>query len=290
MKTALDCVPCFIHQALDLARLVTEDAGEQKVMVRQALGLIHDLDYHKMPLETGTSIHRLISKISGNRDPYAALKKQYNTFALKALPELRKTIMKSRDPFFPAALLTIAGNLIDFGLPHSMNEKKLEGEITKALHENASRNMLEKLQEQIQRASSVLYLGDNAGEIVFDKLFLEFFPAHKTTFCVRGAPILNDATMEDAELIGLTALVKVIDTGLDMPGVVLGKCSKAFQEAFKRADLIISKGQGNYESLDDSSKNIFFLLKAKCPVIARELGCAIGETVVRSTGKELKLL
>jgi len=124
------------------------------------------------------------------------------------------------------------------------------------------------LQKNIDEAEKILFIGDNAGEIVLDKIFIENLSREKITYAVRGGPALNDATMEDAEMVGMRDSVKVISTGLDMPAAILPFCSKEFLDEYKKSDLIISKGQGNYEALCDEDKNIFFLLKIKCPVVA----------------------
>ena len=136
------------------------------------------------------------------------------------------------------------------------------------------------LKSSIDRASRILYLADNTGEIVFDRLLLEQMPRDRITFAVKGGPVLNDATREDAEFTGITDLVRVIDNGTDIPGTVLSACSAEFREEFARADLVISKGQGNYETLDEEDKHIFFLLKVKCRVVSDDLHCDVGSAVV----------
>jgi hypothetical protein len=138
------------------------------------------------------------------------------------------------------------------------------------------------LQKAIDAAKNILFLGDNAGEIVFDKLLIEQMPMDKISYAVKGFPIINDATMEDAIDTGMTGLVKVLDNGCDAPGTILELCSEKFQEVFRQADLVIAKGQGNYETLSGvNDKDIFFLLKVKCPVIAQDLECECGSIVVK---------
>ena len=132
----------------------------------------------------------------------------------------------------------------------------------------------------VSRANNILYLGDNAGEIVFDRLLIEQLPCEKITFVVKGGPILNDALMEDAQIVGLTDVVDVIDNGSDAPGTILESCSEAFRLRFDESDLVIAKGQGNYETLSDVDKNIFFLVTPKCSVLARHLGREIGSLVL----------
>ena len=153
------------------------------------------------------------------------------------------------------------------------------------LSADLSSSHTEELRTAINNAKQILYLGDNAGEIVFDKLFIEHLPKEKIIFAVRGKPVINDATMKDAEDIGLTDILKVIDNGSGYPGTVLQSCSEEFQEVFNGADLIISKGQGNYETLSENRQNIFFLLKIKCDIVARDLNGNVGDFVVLNARK-----
>jgi len=140
---------------------------------------------------------------------------------------------------------------------------------------------LESFRKTVTEAQNILYLSDNAGEIVFDKLLIEQLGPEKVTLAVKARPVLNDATAEDAGAAGLIDLVEVIDTGDDAPGTILETCSGVFRYFFEAADVVIAKGQGNYESLSDVDKNIFFMLKAKCPVIAEHLGCEVNQMILR---------
>ena len=131
-----------------------------------------------------------------------------------------------------------------------------------------------------ERATDILFLADNAGELVFDRLLIELLPRQKITVAVKGGPAINDALRADAQVAGLEGLVAVMDTGSDGAGIVLEACSLEFQRRFARADLIIAKGQANFESLDGCGQNIFFLFKGKCPVVARHIGPAVGSLVL----------
>jgi damage-control phosphatase, subfamily I len=178
--------------------------------------------------------------------------------------------------------LAIAGNIIDFGAKHDFSDELIHKEIDDALKVELNNDTVEKFRQSIENAENILYLGDNSGEIVFDKLFIEQLPREKITFAVRGSHIINDALLEDAKTIGLTNIVNVIDNGFNAPGTVLKNCSEEFQTAFNNADLIISKGQGNYETLSESNKNIVFLLKIKCDIVARDLKGKVGDFVIKT--------
>jgi len=274
-------MPCFIRQALDSAKLVTDDEMVHEQVIRYVLKLASDLDMSKTPPEIGQQIHRLIRELVCNDDPYRESKKRFNRLALDICNDLEDTIGSSEDPLETAIRLAIAGNIIDLGVKTSISESDIEKIITNCLTADFDKSAIEEFKNAVSRAERILYLTDNAGEIVFDKLLIEQLPLEKVTVAVRGKPVINDATAEDAEFAGLTELVEVIDNGSDAPGTIIDGCSKEFKRSFEQSDLIISKGQGNYETLSDKQKDIFFVLKAKCPVIARNLGCEVGEMIFK---------
>ncbi|HUU19455.1 MAG TPA: ARMT1-like domain-containing protein [Sedimentisphaerales bacterium] len=283
MKIFLDCIPCFIRQALDAARLATDDEQIHEQVVRNILSLASDLDMSQSPPVLGQQIHRVIRELVGMEDPYHKIKKQFNELALKLYSELRKLIIRSEYPLATAVRLAIAGNIIDFGVNSKLQESELEKTISECLAAEFSGLQLKPFQQAVNEAEEILYIADNAGEIIFDRLLIEQLPIEKVTVVVKGRPVINDATMEDAELAGLPKVVEVIDNGSDGPGTILESCSHYFRNRFTRADLFIAKGQGNYETLSEVNKNIFFILKAKCPVIAGDLGCEVGEMIFRKS-------
>ncbi len=283
MRIFLDCIPCFVRQALDSARLATDDEQIHEQVVREVLRLTADLDMSQSPPAIGQQIHRLIRKLIGNNDPYHELKQRFDRLALRMCAELEGCIKTSEDPLETAVRLAIAGNIIDLGVKTSITESEIEKVIRGCLAADFDSRQIENFRNTVNQAERILYLADNAGEIVFDRLLIEQLPYEKVTVVVKGSPVINDATMEDAETAGLTELVEVIDNGSDAPGTILETCSQTFRERFEDADLIIAKGQGNYETLSDADKNIFFILKAKCPVIAGNLGCEVGEMILRKS-------
>ena len=283
MRTFLDCIPCFVRQALDSARLATDDKQIHEQVVREVLRLAADLDMSQSPPAIGQQIHRLIRKLVGNNDPYRQIKTRFNNLALSLYSGLRKQIADSDDRLETAIRLAIAGNIIDFGVKTSLTESELKETIAQSLNGHFDNNRIQELRDDVRRAENILYLADNAGEIVFDRLLIEQLPYEKITVVVKGRPVINDATMEDANLAGLTRVVEVIDNGSDAPGTILQTCSQAFLGRFEAADLVIAKGQGNYETLSDVDKNIFFILKAKCPVIAGDIGCEVGEMILQKS-------
>ena len=281
MKTYLDCVPCFVRQALDAARMATAEETVHRKVLQGVLQAAGRMDYGQSPPVMGQQIHRIVRALSGNSDPYASVKDRFNRYALDMYPVCRQRVEGASDPLETALRLAIAGNVIDFGPSGGLERSVVDRTIQQALHEPLA-GEVQAFLDAVKSARHILYIGDNAGEIVFDRLLIEQLPAGRVIFAVRGAPVLNDATRADAETVGMTGAARVIDSGSDAPGTLLDECSDAFAARFDRADLVIAKGQGNYETLSAARKNIFFVLKVKCPVIAAHIGCDLGSHVVKA--------
>jgi uncharacterized protein with ATP-grasp and redox domains len=283
MQTCLDCIPCFARQALDAARIATDDVQKQEQIVRDALAMVSTIDFKTSPPAMAQLLHRKIKAITKIDDPYKEKKQYFNRFALELFPKFKTLIEKSEKPLEMAIRLAIAGNIIDLGVKSSLEISEVQSVIDNALTDPFDTAELDLFKTEIAKAKDILYLADNAGEIVFDKFLIEQIGADKITFVVKGLPIINDATIQDAKEAGITDMVRVIDNGDDAPGTIPETCSKEFRERFAKADLIISKGQGNFETLSDVDKNIFFIFKAKCPVVAKQVGCEIGKMILRKT-------
>ncbi|HUT31034.1 MAG TPA: ARMT1-like domain-containing protein [Sedimentisphaerales bacterium] len=287
MRTYFDCIPCLIRQTVDSVRLATEDEQIREQVIRETLCLIGGMDFHQSPPAMAQKIHRVIRRLTGAQDPYRELKRRFNRMALDMYPELRQRVAASADPFETAVRLAIAGNIIDLGVKTGLAESQIEKAITQSFTAPFHSDAVRELRNAIASAQDILYLGDNAGEIVFDRLLVEYMPREKVTFVVRGQPVINDATLEDARMVGLTDIVSIIDNGSDAPGTILENCSQEFRNRFEEADLVIAKGQGNYETLSDIDKDIFFILKPKCLAVARRLDCEIGSLILLSNKAEL---
>ncbi|MBN1377913.1 MAG: DUF89 family protein [Gammaproteobacteria bacterium] len=280
MKISLDCIPCFIRQALDAARLVTPDEEMHRALLRDVLKWSSEIDLNQPPIILAQRIHRHIRKITGIEDPYFTAKSRFNDLAMNMIPELSDKISNSSDPLMLAVRLAIAGNVIDMGVNSTITENDIRLSVNRSLTECFQANEQE-FRNAVSQAGSILYLADNAGEIVFDRLLIEQLPVDKVTLAVRGAPILNDATRTDALTAGLDKMVRIIDNGSDAPGTLLNDCSEEFLRHYHDADMIIAKGQGNYESLsDDEAREIFFLFKVKCPVISDHIGYPLGNYIL----------
>ncbi|MFP4143634.1 MAG: damage-control phosphatase ARMT1 family protein [Phycisphaeraceae bacterium] len=286
MQTSPPCFPCFLRQARDAARGAGVDAATTDAILARVREALEGFDVRESPPVMAQQIHRLVREFTGQADPYADVKRRFNEHALMLLPHLREAVMHAADPFEAAAKLAIAGNQIDFGAHSGLTEADATDILSHAVEQTILGDAA-ALREAAQRARRIVYLLDNAGEIVLDRMLLEQLPVERVTAVVRGRPVLNDATLADAREVGLTDLVRVIDNGSDAPATLVEDCSPAFRGAFDAADLIIAKGQGNYESLAHrADRPISFLLIPKCPLVADQIGCPVGRFVLRPAAKE----
>ncbi len=279
MQTSFDCLPCFIRQAVDAARAFSADAALREKIVREVLGWASEMDFNRPPALIGGRIHRRLRELTGQSDPYREEKDRQNQMALRLLPRLEEEVAASADPVWKAARLAIAGNLIDLGVSGKFSEEELLRDLHAALN-GPFAGPRETFLKEVEQAERILYLADNAGEIVFDGLLIDRLSPERITLAVRGTPVLNDVTLADARATGLAGRVKIVENGSDLPGTLLEECSEQFRREFSRADLVLAKGQGNFETLSGRDENIIFLFKAKCSVVARRAGVPLGTSVV----------
>ena len=275
MNTCLDCIPCFTRQALEAARFVTDDPVIHESVVRGILREAARMDFSQSPPAIGQKLHRSLRELTGADDPYREIKHRFNQAALDLLPDLYARIREAADPLYMALRVAIAGNVIDLGVRGDIRADEVSNAMDNIMNEPFHGEM-EDFRDMVRNARNILYLADNAGEIVFDRLLIERLPLDRVTLAVRGMPVLNDATRADAEEAGLCGLVDVIDNGSDAPGTILADCSQEFRRRFTLADLIIAKGQGNFETLSDTGAHVYLLFKAKCSVIANHVGLPVG--------------
>jgi damage-control phosphatase, subfamily I len=272
MKLYLECIPCFIRQALEAINMFTDDQDLKEKIMREVIKAASTFDADSIGLMTNAKIQRILKKYAHSGDPYKKEKEKMNIICMDMADEVINMIEDSGSPFETALRIAIGGNIIDFGQGNNIKAGKIRDAIKQALGQELDNSTVNRLREEIERAEKILYIGDNTGEIVFDRIFIErFFPPGRTIFAVRGGPVMNDATIEDAKMTGMTDTVRVISTGIDMAGALLPYCSEEFMKEYGEADIIISKGMGNYEALSNEDKNIFYLMKVKCPVVEGSL-------------------
>ena len=276
MKISRECIHCLARQAVEIAEEATEDIKLQETIIKNSLKELSNMNFDETAPEIAFRMHQHAKLITGIEDPYENLKARYNDIANALYDKIKaeKWIENAEEPFDMACRLAIAGNIIDFSVGLELKTediiKSVEDSVKCVLHGSGSA----ALKQAISTANNIMYIADNAGEIIFDKFLLEQMPKEKVTFVVKGGPIVNDATMADAISTGVVDMVHVIDNGHSAQGTILKDCSESFVAAFERADLIISKGQANFETLSDrKDKDIFYLLRAKCRSVANEIGC-----------------
>jgi hypothetical protein len=279
----LDCLECIAAQALRAARVATDDPELQRRILIETLKQIPDLDIRKSPAELSLVTYDLAASLTGNYDPYKGLKFAQNEIALELEPELRDMVRDSDDPLATALHLAAAGNIIDLGV-HQAEHIDIRAAIRQVMRERFTIDHTEALRRSLAKAKDLVYVLDNAGEIVFDKIAIEELLQHTAvTAVVKAAPIINDVLMEDAVQVELTEVCEVIDNGGAFVGSPLDLVPASFIERLKRADMIVGKGQGNYETLDDFPGDVFLILRAKCEVVARHMGVQLGQVGLIST-------
>ncbi len=283
MNTAMECIPCFVRQAAEAVEMSAGDGPRKERLLRCLLRDIAEADWSVVPVSISQRIQRRVREETGQSDPYHLLKERMNRIALGLLPALMHAVRRQPDPREAMLRLVIAGNLLDAGSKTRLAPEDMAVRLH-AIWDLVLVGNVEALFRAANAAQRILYLADNAGEIVFDRLLIAALPAGKVTVAVRGSPVLNDATLADAQTAGIPEIAPVISNGSDAPGTVLEECSEEFQDFYSAADLIIAKGQGNYETLSNADKNVFFLLTVKCPLIAVDIGAPLGSLVVKQSG------
>jgi uncharacterized protein with ATP-grasp and redox domains len=261
--------------------MITSDEKKIWEILNEVSLSIPDVPFGATPPEIGREVYRIISERTSIKDPYRKIKEKCTRQALSLYPKLKKLINSSQDRLMTAVRISIAGNIIDYGANFDFDLKKDVGTV---LSQDFSINHYQEFCQALDKARKILYLADNAGETVFDRLLIEEINK-PVIYVVRAQPVINDATREDALLSGIDDVAEIMSSGCDAPGNILKFCSDEFLKVYRSVDLIISKGQGNYEGLSDEDRPIFFLLKAKCHVIARDIGIDEGSIVLMKASK-----
>jgi uncharacterized protein with ATP-grasp and redox domains len=280
VRTDLECLPCFFRQISRTLAYAGVNGDRGRAITRRAGSIVENVSFDQAPARISTLLHRLI-RVETGADPYAKVKDTYNRIALEKLPEIRGRAHEGPDLLAGSVRAAIAGNVIDFGIYDSVD-------LDRALRDSFELPLAETdyaaFDQAVQNAKRVLYLCDNAGEIVFDLVLIETLRGlgKEVIAAVKGMPVINDATLDDARSTGLHQYAsEVIDNGNDGIGTLLELCSERFLQEYRAADLIISKGQANYETLvQEHDARTFFLFMVKCPVVANSLQRKNGDIVL----------
>jgi damage-control phosphatase, subfamily I len=282
MKIHIECLPCILKQILEAAKMSTSDEKQTERIMDLTLVMMQNYrDYCCTP-DLVEQIHTIVKEETGNADPYADIKERDIKAALRLYPELKEIWTRAEDKITSALKISATGNIIDSAIYSDMD---IEACVEKELNRPFALNDSEIFKDKLRNAKTLLIIGDNSGETVFDRILAESLSLD-IMYAVRSGPVINDATIEQAIASGLDGSTRIIRSGCTAPGTILDRCSKEFKEIFYGADLVISKGQGNYESLSECDRDIFFLLKAKCDIVASALGVEVGEYVFEYKGKD----
>ncbi|MDP8262513.1 MAG: ARMT1-like domain-containing protein [Candidatus Ancaeobacter aquaticus] len=298
MKTYLECIPCFFNQAIEAARNAGASAKKQKLIVDRIAQVLPSFPFSATPPEMGRIIYSIVSDITEIKDIYAEVKHKSNERALSVYPIARKKVISSSDRLLTALELAVSGNVIDYGIKNKLDvdaelKKILKKEKTKIKSEKKGLFQYKKFRQALKGSRTILYCVDNAGEIVFDKLLMEeirlYYPDIRIICAVKAKPIINDALLSDALYCQMDRVSEIISSGSEAPGTVLKQCSKEFRRVFRKADMIISKGQGNFETLSKVRGPIFYLFMAKCPVVAKHVRGDMGDYILIDNPTAIKL-
>ncbi|NJE00040.1 DUF89 domain-containing protein [Thermococcus sp. LS1] len=278
MKIHYECIACAVNQAQKIVEMSTPDLKKRReAMIFFARRIGKFFDESSVPATDGGRLFLELYRFLGDDDPFRDYKRRSTELAAKVAADIGEV-----GDFGRALKLAIAGNVIDFAVGY--DPEKIEEDILRMAEEELYVDESDVLFEELRRAKSLLYLVDNCGEIYFDKLLLglirKLFPGLNIYVAAKEGPIINDATVEDLREAGFEELAHVVSTGSRLPGAPMEYASKEFKEIFRKADVIIAKGQANFETLSDlKDSRIFFLLKAKCRPISRELNVPQGSLV-----------
>ncbi len=276
------CLPCFLKQVVQAARFSGVERKKTFSLLKESLSLLKESSWKRTPPEVSTELHRFVREYLGIEDPYFEPKKRSSELALSLYERLKSYVGKSSEPLYVAARLALAGNVIDltFGEDFDIFES-----VEESLKEELSIDDFSLFQKRLAQVNYIVFLADNAGETVFDRIFIEEIPV-KVYYIVNEKPVLNEATVEDAVIAGIDKVAEVISDGTDAVGFIPEISSSQSKRLFEETELIIAKGQANYELLEGKRKPAFYMLKAKCEVVAKSLKVPPGSLVLSAEIKE----
>ena len=285
MRYSMECLPCLLNQGIRVARLYLENEEEQRILLKSIIAEIAVMDHNASAPYIAHKVHRALKEALQNPDPYQKEKLYYNQEMLKLEDDFSQLAETAIDPLDVALKLAAAGNIIDFGPGYDLSRDNVLKTIKESMEKDYSQEVFISLASALKDANKLLYLGDNAGEIVFDKIFIrtikECYPHLQIDFATRGTPIMNDVTEEDAYMVGIDTYANIINNGTDIPGTILEHCSDSFVNVFNEADVIISKGQGNFESLyGNGYNNLYYIFLCKCDLFMDRFGARQNDLVL----------
>ena len=279
MRLRPDCLPCLYNQTLRLAKVAGCDEECSVEVLHEGAKFLAELPLDRTPPQAAAELYPMLSRIIGTDDPYQEQKLRSIQKAKELLPWVEQKLKESEDPLKAALRAAVAGNVIDFATQVSFD---LEEEVRKIFQVRFAIDEMECFIQRLQKVKELVVIGDNTGEHLFDKLMIQVFrrnfPDLHIYYFVRGRPIINDVTLEEAKMVGMDEVCEVVDSGVDTPGFLMERANKRARRIYQEADLILAKGMGNFECMESyEDARLFFLFKVKCSVVAARTGCQIGD-------------
>lgn len=278
MKIFLDCLPCMLKQVLEASRMTTDDIQMQDQIMNEAIKTLQNYKQYCNAPDLAVDMHNIVKKYTNKTDPYEMIKDRDIKAALKVYPFLKVFLKDKNNSLYWALKIAATGNIIDSAI---YNNVDIENCIENELKKEFGVCDIESFEKKLNTAKKVLIIGDNSGETVFDRVLIENLKSVNVTYAVRNNPIINDVTLDEAVRSGLDECSTIISTGCNAPGAILSQCSQEFMNTFNNADIVISKGQGNFEALSDCEREVYFLLKAKCPMISNKFNVPLSSYVFK---------
>jgi uncharacterized protein with ATP-grasp and redox domains len=277
------CIACIINQSVKVANAIDASPTLSHELTSTVELMSKEFSYQKSPPEIASDVYEKMANIANKTDLYDEVKELSTQKALSFVPLLKEKISTCQDKLLTATKIAVAGNVIDLAAAVDFD---LAEELEKIFDTDFAYNDFAKLASQLPHAKRVLIIGDNVGEHIFDYMFIEtlkeLFAHAEYSYMVRGNPIINDVTMKEAKEAGFDTLCNLVDSGVNSPGFLYSRATPHAKEIFDRADLVISKGMGNYECLTPSHrKDICFLLKVKCEVVGKSLDKEVGDIICK---------
>ncbi|HIP20178.1 MAG TPA: DUF89 family protein [Sulfurimonas sp.] len=278
-----ECVACIINQSVKVANAIGAQEDIKNELLSKVTHMSKSFSFTHNPPEIAADVYEKMAEIANKTDLYDEIKDLSAQKALLLVPALKEKLKNSQNKLLTATKIAVAGNVIDLA---AAVEFDLEEELVKVFDTEFAQNDFRVMQTQLKKAKTILVIGDNVGEHIFDYLFIEvlqeLYPNAEYSYMVRGNPIINDVTMKEAKEAGFDTLCELVDSGVNTPGFTYNRANEYSQKLFDRVDVVVSKGMGNYECLNESKRdNIFFLLKVKCDVVANSLGKKLGDIICK---------
>lgn len=278
-----ECITCIINQSLKVSNAIHASDKLTHMLSSTVEDMSKTFSYENTPPEIAADVYEKMAFIANKSDLYDEVKELSTQKALSFVPLLKEQLTQSDEKLLTATKIAVAGNVIDLA---AAVEFDLEEELNKVFETEFAHDDFLNMQKELLNAKSVLVIGDNVGEHIFDYLFIEtlkeLYPNATYSYMVRGNPIINDVTLKEAREAGFHKLCRLVDSGVNTPGFTYSRANRDSQELFDSADVVISKGMGNYECMSESHRsNIFFLLKVKCNVVAASLGKSVGDIICK---------